>query len=111
MTGIYCHICFLVNLLCGVSKTMDASSSSPFLPEDGAFTFGWMGAALIAASVALLVHHRYKHRSGGPDPLEGMNQWFQTSDVGNFRRCNHEMWILCLMAVAVTFILISLFDF
>lgn len=56
---------------------------------------------LLAACVVLLLHHRYHHRTGGPQPLpEGMDQWFQESDVCNFHSCSHEMWILGLMSVA-----------
>lgn len=52
-------------------------------------------ASLVGSSILLLLHHGYKHRD-----LRGLDQWFQLSDVGNLRTCSHEMWIICLMAVA-----------
>jgi hypothetical protein len=51
----------------------------------------------------LIIHHAYKHRPSGEDPLYGLDQYFQLSDVGNFRTFNHEM-------VVILFILIALFN-
>lgn len=56
--------------------------------------------ALVVACVCLLLHHRYKHRHGGQHPLNGADQWFQLSDVGNFHSCSHEMWIVFMSATA-----------
>jgi hypothetical protein len=61
--------------------------------------------ALIVASLLLLVHHRYHHRRGGPEPLEGWDQWFQASDVGNLHSCSHEMWIMGMLSCAGILIL------
>jgi hypothetical protein len=41
-------------------------------------------ASLIVA-IVLILHHGYKHRPGGEDPLYGHDQYFQLSDVGNFQ--------------------------
>lgn len=68
----------------------------------------WIAALfLLACSVVLLLHHRWKHRTGGADPLppENCNQWFQISHVTlqNLQGCSfqhHETWILMLLAVA-----------
>ena len=54
----------------------------------------------LAAGVALLLHHGWKH--GREDPATSVAQrescpevcYFQLSDVGNFKSCNHEMWII-----------------
>lgn len=64
-------------------------------------------AVLLSICVALLLHHRYKHREGGPHPLHGMDQWFQREDVCKFQTCNHETWILFLMSLAFVLLLIS----
>ncbi len=60
----------------------------------------------LAAGVALLLHHGWKHWH--EDPATSLAQrescpevcYFQPSDVGNFRTCNHEMWILFFFALA-----------
>ena len=51
----------------------------------------------------VIIHHAYKHRLSGEDPLYGLDQYFQLSDVGNFRTFNHEMFV-------ILFILIALFN-
>ena len=56
---------------------------------------------LVAVCVALLAHHRYKHRTGGPHELHGTDRWFQKSDICNFHSCSHEMWIILLFGLAV----------
>jgi hydrogenase/urease accessory protein HupE len=50
--------------------------------------------ASLLTAVVLILHHGYKHRSGGQDPLYGVDQYFQLSDVGNFRTFNHEMFVI-----------------
>lgn len=74
---------------------------------------GQCGAAMVlvlvcgALALVLLVHHKIKHSRPGPnyiaDPCE---QWFQYrlyphGDVCNWRTCNHEMWILLLLATSL----------
>lgn len=62
-------------------------------------------------AVLLLLHHKSKHS----DPENRHNylqdpydQWFQVSDVCNFRTCSHEMWILfCLLVMVVCIVLSS----
>ena len=61
---------------------------------------GYIVLLLLAAALVLLLHHRYHHRKGGPDELEGMDAWFQVSDVCNFHSCSHEMWIIGLVFTA-----------
>ena len=57
----------------------------------------------LSAIVTLLLHHRAKH--GNPDDhanflQDPCDQWFQISDVCNFKTCSHEMWILfCLLVL------------
>jgi hypothetical protein len=59
------------------------------------------------AAVLLLLHHGWKHAH--EDPATSLAQrescpevcYFQPSDVGNFRTCNHEMWILLFLALAL----------
>ena len=33
--------------------------------------------------------------------------YFQPSDVGNFRTCSHEMWIILLFSLALIFVVYS----
>lgn len=63
---------------------------------------------LFGVCILLVMHHGYSHRWDGPHPLGGMDQYFQLSDVGNCRSCNHEMWILGLALVAGVLAAISL---
>lgn len=67
------------------------------------------------AAVLLLLHHGWKHAH--EDPASSLAQrescpevcYFQPSDVGNFRTCNHEMWILLFLALALGCWVLSLF--
>ena len=68
------------------------------------------------AAVLLLLHHGWKHAH--EDPATSLAQrescpevcYFQPSDVGNFRTCNHEMWILLFFSLALACLLWSLSD-
>ena len=61
----------------------------------------------LAAGVALLLHHGWKHAR--EDPATSLAQrescpevcYFQPSDVGNFRTCNHEMWIIFFFSLSL----------
>ena len=59
------------------------------------------------AAVLLLLHHGWKHAHEDPDTSLAQREscpevcYFQPSDVGNFRTCNHEMWILLFLALAL----------
>jgi hypothetical protein len=58
-------------------------------------------------ALLLLLHHGWKH--GHEDPATSHAQqescpevcYFQPSDVGNFRTCNHEMWIILFFALSL----------
>jgi hypothetical protein len=50
--------------------------------------------ASLLVALLLIIHHGYKHRSGGEYPLYGLDQYFQLSDVGNIRSFNHEMFVI-----------------
>ena len=58
-------------------------------------------------AVLLLLHHGWKHSR--EDPATSLAQresceavcYFQPSDVGNFKTCNHEMWILLCFSLAL----------
>jgi uncharacterized ion transporter superfamily protein YfcC len=64
------------------------------------------GVVFFVAAVLLLLHHGYKHAR--EDPATSLAQqescpevcYFQMSDVGNFKTCNHEMWIILLLFLA-----------
>jgi hypothetical protein len=64
------------------------------------------GMAFFAAAVLLLLHHGWKHAH--EDPATSLAQqescpefcYFQLSDVGNFRTCSHEMWIILFVSLA-----------
>ncbi len=53
-----------------------------------------------SAAVLLLLHHGWKHGQEDPETSHAQQEscwqvcYFQMSDVGNFKTCNHEMWIL-----------------
>ncbi len=65
------------------------------------------GGCFFAAGAALLLHHGWKH--GREDPATSVAQrescpevcYFQLSTVGNFKTCNHEMWIILFFVLAV----------
>jgi hypothetical protein len=65
-----------------------------------------VGMAFFTAAVLLLLHHGWKHAH--EDPATSLAQhescpevcYFQLSDVGNFRTCNHEMWIILFVLLA-----------
>ena len=67
----------------------------------------------MALGVLLLLHHGWKHSR--EDPATSLAQresclavcYFQPSDVGNFRTCNHEMWIILLFSLALIFLVYS----
>ena len=65
------------------------------------------GILLIVASILLVIHHWYKHRPGGPDPLEYPDRCFQESDVCNFHSPNHEQWILAFFLIGFIMILVA----
>lgn len=48
---------------------------------------------------SLIIHHGYYHRPSGKDPLYGLNQYFQLSDVGNFKTFSHEMFVIAFFFV------------
>lgn len=71
-------------------------------------------AFFMCVGVLLLLHHGYKHSL--EDPATSLAQrescpevcYFQPSDVGNFKTCNHEMWILLCFGLAVVCLVWSL---
>lgn len=64
-------------------------------------------AVLFAVAVLLLLHHGWEHYHDDPATSRAKQEscpevcYFQQSDVGNFRTCNHEMWILLLLALSL----------
>ena len=64
-------------------------------------------AVFFVAAVVLCLHHGYEHAQD--DPATSVAQaescpevcYFQLSDVGNFRTCNHEMWIILFFALSL----------
>jgi hypothetical protein len=64
-------------------------------------------AVFFFVGVLLLLHHGWKHAREDPSTSVAQREscpevcYFQPSDVGNFRTCNHEMWILLFFALAV----------
>jgi|OM-RGC.v1.029590896 hypothetical protein len=67
-------------------------------------TGAWAGVAMACVMLAtlLLIHHHHDHgQPQTPNFIQDEDErCFQMSDVGNFRTCNHEMWILGFMLVA-----------
>ena len=60
-----------------------------------------------ALAVLLLVHHGWKHGQEDPETSHAQQEscyqvcYFQMSDVGNFKTCNHEMWIILFVFLAL----------
>ena len=65
---------------------------------------------LFSASVVLLLHHGWKHAHEDPATSVAQREscpevcYFQLSDVGNFRTCNHETWILFFFGLALVYV-------
>ena len=64
-------------------------------------------AVFFASAVLLLLHHGWKHAQEDPATSVAQREscpevcYFQLSDVGNFRTCNHEMWIILFFGLGV----------
>ena len=60
-----------------------------------------------ALAVLLLLHHGWKHGQEDPETSHAQQEscpevcYFQMSDVGNFRTCYHEMWIILFVFLAL----------
>jgi hypothetical protein len=73
-------------------------------------------AAVVFAvlGVLLLLHHGWEHYFEDPATSRAQQEscvavcYFQPSDVGNFKTCNHEMWILLFFALSALCLLASL---
>lgn len=65
-----------------------------------------------ATGVLLCLHHGWEHADDDPETSLAKQEscpevcYFQPSDVGNFRTCNHEMWILLFFGLAVVSLLV-----
>lgn len=68
------------------------------------------------AAVILLLHHGCQHAREDPATSVAQQEscaavcFFQRSDVGNFKTCNHEMWILLLLSLSLVCGLWALLD-
>lgn len=67
---------------------------------------------LFVIAILLCLHHGWHHLHD--DPRSHAKQescmavcYFQPSDVGNFRTCNHEMWILLCIFLAASCLVLS----
>ena len=64
-------------------------------------------AAFLVAAVLLLLHHGWKHGLEDAATSRARQEscpevcYFQLSDVGNFRTCSHEMWIILFLCLAL----------
>jgi hypothetical protein len=60
-----------------------------------------------AMAVLLLLHHGWKHGQEDPEISHAQQEscwqvcYFQMSDVGNFKTCNHEMWIILFVVLGM----------
>jgi hypothetical protein len=61
--------------------------------------------ASLLIALLLIIHHGYKHRSSGEYPLYDLDQYFQLSDVGNFRSFNHEMFVIFFTGLGIGILL------
>jgi hypothetical protein len=68
---------------------------------------------LFVIAILLLLHHGWHHLHDDPRTSRAQQEscpqvcYFQLSDVGNFRTCNHEMWILLCIFLALTCLVLS----
>jgi hypothetical protein len=66
-----------------------------------------VGMAFFAAAVLLLLHHGWKHAYEDPATSVAQHKscpevcYFQLSDVGNFKTCSHEMWIILFVGLGL----------
>ena len=73
-------------------------------------------ALFFAAGVLLLLHHGWTHWHEDPDTSLAQREsclavcYFQPSDVGNCRTCNHETWILLCLGLGAAFLVASRFS-
>lgn len=60
-------------------------------------------AAFLVAAVLLLLHHGREDAATSAARQESCPEvcFFQLSDVGNFRTCSHEMWIILFLCLAL----------
>ena len=71
---------------------------------------------LFYLGVLLLLHHGWKHSREDPATSHAQREscpevcYFQPSDVGNFRTCNHEMWIILFFFLSLALWLWSVLD-
>ena len=62
--------------------------------------------ASLLIALLLIIHHGYKHRSSGEYPLyDDLDQYFQLSDVGNFRSFNHEIFVIFFTVLGIGILL------
>jgi hypothetical protein len=70
-------------------------------------------AVLFCVAVLLLLHHGWKHAHEDPATSHAQQEscpevcYFQMSDVGNFKTCNHEMWIILFFTLSILCLLFS----
>ena len=62
--------------------------------------------ASLLIALLLIIHHGCNHRSSGEDPLYDLDQYFQLSDVGNFRTFNHEMFVIFFTVLGIGILLV-----
>lgn len=71
-----------------------------------------LAGVFVATGVLLCLHHGWEHDDDDPETSLAKQEscrvccYFQLSDVGNFRTCNHEMWILLFYALAFVCLLV-----
>ena len=74
------------------------------------FVAAWVVVACVFVIMLLLIHHKLDHSDRIANPShfieDPCDQWFQWSDVCNWRTWNHETFIICLFVIAVSMCLV-----
>lgn len=66
-----------------------------------------LSISFFLVALLLLLHHGWHHAHDDPATSHAQQEscpevcYFQLSDVGNFRTCNHEMWIILFFTLSL----------
>lgn len=65
------------------------------------------GLYCIIISFCIILHHWLIHEPNGQKPLNGLDRFFQISDIGNFKSFNHETFAIMFFVFGIVFLLLS----
>lgn len=68
-------------------------------------TYRKIGLYCIILSFCIILHHWLIHGPNGEKPLNGLDRFFQISDIGNFKSFNHETFAIMFFVVGIMLLL------